>query len=111
MELQKLYEALLAEGCNQFYIDGIGGPQSDDVDCLGFHNGKWEVYYTERGQKDSPFFSSTDQAEAIRFYYGHIMKIDHWHLVAFTRSAAIVDSYEKQLEQANIKTIRNDIFR
>lgn len=48
MELRELYDIFIAEGCNRFYIDGMGGPQSDDVECLGTNSGKWEVYYIER---------------------------------------------------------------
>lgn len=109
MELGELYNKFIEEGCNRFYIDGIGGPQPDDVECLGLNNGKWEVYYIERGQKSNPIFSTIDKDEAIKFYYDYIMKIEHWHIVAFTRSLNILNSYKNELEKYGVRTIQNDI--
>ena len=44
MCLKDLYEKLIQDGYNNFYIDGIGGPMQDDVPCLGFDNQNWNVY-------------------------------------------------------------------
>ena len=109
MELNELHDNLISEGCNRFYIDGIGGPQSDDVERLGLTNGNWEVYYIERGKRSVAFFSTTDKDEAISFYYDYVMKIEHWHIVVFSRSIEIFNYYKKELEQYGIRTIQNDI--
>lgn len=110
MELKELYDKLLAEGCNRFYIDGIGGPQDDDVDRLGMDDGVlWKIYYFERGRSGEAFFSSPDKEEAIKYYYQHIMAMQHRHLVTFTRSFEIFIFYRFTLESHGIKTIQNDI--
>jgi len=109
MPLSTLYNKFISEGYINFYIDGIGGPQTDDVHCLGFNNPNWEVYYLERGQKSEPIFSSTNEEEAIKFYTDFVAKIEHWHLIAFTRSAEILNDFKSKLESKNIRTIQNDI--
>ncbi|MBK6833594.1 MAG: SPOR domain-containing protein [Bacteroidetes bacterium] len=87
----------------------MGGLQTDDVHCLGFNNPNWEVYYIERGQKSEPIFSSTNEEEAIRFYADFVSRIEHWHLITFTRSAEILNDFKSKLESKNIRTIQNDI--
>lgn len=109
MELQELYNKFIAEGCNRFFIEGVGGPQSDDVECLGLNNGLWEIYYIERGEKSTPIFSTPNKDEAIRYYHDHVMKIEHWHLVTFTRSFDILTSFKRVLEELGVRTIQNDI--
>jgi hypothetical protein len=109
MELQALYDKFISKGCNRFYIDGVGGPQSDDVECFGENNGQWEIYYIERGQKSKPLFSCTDKTEAIAYYYKHVLSLEHRHLIAFTRSNEIMASKKRALESFGIRTIQNDI--
>jgi hypothetical protein len=109
MDLKNLYDELLAHGCNRFYIEGIGGPQSDDIECLGYNDGKWEVYYTERGQKSKPLFSTPDMAEAVQFYHNHVMQLEHRHMVTFTRSPDVLTSYKTALERCGVRTVQNDI--
>lgn len=109
MELNDLHNKFLAEGFNRFFIEGIGGPCPDDVEVLGKIGPEWAVYYVERGQKSKPLFSSTSLALAIEFYYNHIASIEHWHLIAFTRSKTIVEARRAQLENLNIRVIQNDI--
>ena len=109
MELKELYKKFIDSGCNRFYINGIGGPIDDDVECLGLQNGIWEVYYIERGQKSNPSFTSTDKEEAINYYHDYILGKQHWHLIAFTRSFEKFDSYKTELENNGIKIIQNDI--
>lgn len=110
MELKELYDKLLAEGCNRFYIEGIGGPQEDDVERLRMYDGVlWKVQYFERGQPGEVLFSSADKKEAINYYYHHVMAMQHRHLVTFTRSFEIFIFYRFTLESHGIKTIQNDI--
>ncbi len=109
MPLTTLYNKFISEGYTNFYIDGVGGLQTDDVHCLGFTNPNWEVYYIERGQKSEPIFSSTNEEEAIKFYTDFVSRIEHWHLITFTRSAEILNDFKSKLESKNIRTIQNDI--
>jgi hypothetical protein len=109
MELKDLHDKLIAEGCNRFYIDGIGGLQSDDVECLGFNNGAWEVYYIERGVKNEPLFISENKQEAIKYYYKHITNQEHIHIVVFTRFRKLFNLKKEKLEQAGIKIFENNI--
>lgn len=109
MELTELYEKLLAEGCNRFYIEGVGGPVSDDVECLCLSNGKWNVSYVERGQKSKPVFSTDDKNEAVNFYFNHIMQFEHRHLITLTRSIQTLNFYKALAEKHGIRTIQNDI--
>jgi len=109
MRLTELYDKFISEGYTNFYIDGLGGPQLDDVHCLDFNDPNWEVYYMERGQKSEPIFSSTNEEEAIKFYTDFVSRIQHWHLIAFTRSAEILHDIKSKLESKNIRTIQNDI--
>ena len=109
MDLKNLYNDFLANGYVNFYIDGIGGPMQDDVHRLGFDGSIWEVYYIERGKKSQPIFSTTDKNAAIKYYTDFVSKIEHWHLIAFTRSSEIFNDFKCELEKLNIQTIQNDI--
>lgn len=109
MELNKLHDKFIAEGCNHFYIEGVGGPQSDDVEVLGERNGIWEICYVERGQKSSPLFSSTDKDEAIEYYTKHVLRIKHHHLVVMTRLTKKISEFKEQLTKHNIEFMQNDI--
>ncbi len=109
MELKELYDKFIAEGCNRFCIEGIGGQRFDDIERLEMNNGTWEVNYYERGRARDTLFSSVDKQEAIHFYDDFVMKIQHWHLVAFTRSFDVFNAYRATLESHGIRTIQNDI--
>lgn len=110
MDLQKLHDKLIAEGCStsNFHIEGIG-PLGSDVFCLGEEFGVWEVFYSERGTKGEVLFSNPIKERAIQFFYDYILRIDHWHLITFTRSEELFHTYKKRLSDAGIKTIQNDI--
>lgn len=109
MELKELYDKLIAEGCIRFCIEGVGGQRFDDIERLEMNNGKWEVRYYERGHAWDTLFSSKDKQEAIRFYEDFVMSMHHWHLVVFSRSADIFNSYKLILESHGIRTFQNDI--
>lgn len=111
MELQELCDKLISEGCNRFSIEGIGEQVYDDVERLGMVDGKWAVYYMERGQKSTPIFSTTSKDEAIDFYYDYVKKIEHWHIIAFTRSADVIAERKKILENAGIRVVQNAILQ
>lgn len=63
----------------------------------------------ERGIKYKPIYSSKDKSATVQFYEDFISKIEHWHLVAFTRSKTILNDIQRKLEKLNIRTIQNDI--
>ena len=107
-DLQELYDKLIAEGCNRFCIEGIGEQLFDDVDRLSFSEGIGEVHYMERGQKSELIFSA-DKDTAIKFYHDHILKFRHTHLIACTRSLDLVNTLNQKLDNAALKTVRNDI--
>ncbi len=109
MELQELYNKMISEGFNRFYIEGIGGPVCDDVECLGQNGQEWAVYYIERGQKSSPRFTTNSQVEAMDYYYKHVASIEHWHMILFTRSKSLMELRRTELENQNIRVIQNDI--
>lgn len=109
MELRELYNKMISEGFNRFYIEGIGGPVFDDVECLGKIGSEWAVYYVERGQKSNPMFTSNSQDEAVDYYYKRVASIEHWHMIVFTRSKSLMEERRKTLENQNIRVIQNDI--
>jgi|SRR5690554_248477 len=109
MELKELHDKFISEGCNRFYIEGVGGPQSDDVEVLGQRGGVWEVCYIERGQKNSPIFSSSSKKEAVEFYIKHVLSIRHHHVAVMTRSEQIIKKYKNLFDSNGIKFLQNDI--
>ncbi|MDR6923632.1 MULTISPECIES: hypothetical protein [Chryseobacterium] len=109
MELNELYNQLIAEGCVRFCIEGVGGQRYDDMERLEMKAGQWQINYYERGQVVETLFSSPDKQEAIRFYHDYVMKIHHCHLVVFTRSLSVFNWYKDILESLDIKTMQNDI--
>jgi hypothetical protein len=38
-----------------------------------------------------------------------VTKIEHWHIITFTRSLDIFNTYKAKLDAAGIRTIQNDI--
>jgi len=108
MNTQQLEQRLLAEGCspNNFSIRSTG---CGDLFCLDERNGKWTVFYTERGIDSEPIFECTSEEEACDFYYDYIKKIDHWHLVGFFAEESSAIKLQKQLASIGVNFIRNDI--
>jgi len=109
LELIELYDKFISDRCNRFYIEGIGGPQSDDVEVLGERNGLWEICYMERGQKSSPLFSSSSKKEAIEFYINHVFSIKHHHLAVITRSEQIMKKYKAMFVSNGVEVWQNNI--
>ena len=108
-ELKGLYDEFINEGFSQFFIEGVGGPTSDDVEILGFNDGTWEICYVERGQKQKPIFSSADKKEAVECYRKHVYRIRHHHLASFTRSKEKTEKIKLLLSDNNIVYWQNDI--
>lgn len=108
MKLYKLYAKLKKEGCNKFCIIGIGGLEND-CDCLLKVNGRWEIFYSERGQRSQSVFSTFRIDEAISFYFNHVIKTEHMHIVVSTRSSDLLYKFKSEIEKLGIKIIQNDI--
>jgi hypothetical protein len=52
----------------------LNGGLPNEAYCIGYNNGYWEVYYSERGNKtDLKKFKSED--EACMFFYSSISKL------------------------------------
>ena len=111
VKLNKLRDELIFGGCNNFFISEISGNISpkNDVFCLSFNGIEWEVYYTERGIDDKAIFSTKNIDEAIDYFKRHILKMEHLHMILFTRSKYKVNEYKKILENNGIDMIQNNI--
>ena len=109
MNISELKKKLLEEGCNplNFCIGSKGA--ASDICCLTKNNGRWSVYYTERGSNSEPVFESDSEAEACEYYYHQIMAMEHRHNVGFFEDEASAIRLQKELEAEGIHTIRNDM--
>lgn len=107
MNATEVRERLLAEGCspNNFVVQGHGS----DVFCLALEDGVWSVFYTERGIDSPPIFSSPSEETACQFFFDHVMKMQHWHMVGFFEDEASARAMEDRLSAAGIRAIRNDM--
>ena len=84
MELSKLYDELLNIGVkeDEIYLHGLYGSTDDnDKLCLavkvGKHTAIWEVYYKERGIKDSIREFDTE-SKACEYYLKEMKKIEKY---------------------------------
>ncbi|MDD5262970.1 MAG: hypothetical protein PHD76_14090 [Methylacidiphilales bacterium] len=109
MTISELESKLLAEGCNKhrFAIGARG--MADDAFCLVQKNGKWEVFYTERGCDSSPIFSAESETEACAFFYRHILSLEHWHIVGSFLDEADAVKLEARVRELGAVPIRNDV--
>lgn len=107
MNASETYEKLLAEGCNRQNF-AIHHSQSDAY-CLAQREGKWAVFYSERGLDSAPEYESTSEEDAADFFYKCIMRQTHWHIVGFFKDEADAIALEKALQSMGIKPIRNDM--
>ena len=107
MNASIIEEVLIAEGCNKsnFVVKATGS----DVYCLDNRNGKWVVFYTERGLDSEPIYVSDSEESACNFFYNFIMNIQHWHIVGFFKTEAEAAELEGKLATVGIPSIRNDI--
>lgn len=107
MNTEELKKQLLAEGCNEnnFAILSRGS----DTFCLDKRGTRWEVFYSERGDDSEPIFSSESEEDACEFFFNHIMKQQHWHIVGFFKSETEARELESKLVSIGVKPIRNDI--
>lgn len=109
MNIQVLNQRLLDEGCNpgRFNI----GPRGivTDIDCLDQVDGVWQVFFTERGRDDPPFFTTTSEEEACEFYFKHIMSMRQDHMVGFFHKEENARALMENLEQHGLAPIQDKI--
>jgi len=109
MDLSELKKKLVEEGCNSNnYCIGSSCSKSD-IYCLSEKNGKWSIFYTERGSNAAPTFESQSEEEACDFYYKKIMSIEHWHNVGFFESDEPALKLQDELKAAGITCINDEI--
>jgi hypothetical protein len=109
MNIHELAQRLTEEGCNpNYYAIGSRGSASDAY-CLTHNGQEWQVYYTERGQDQSPEYSSKSEEEACEYFFGFIMKMRHDHLVGFFRSEASANELRARLENQKLHPFQDKI--
>lgn len=78
--------------------------------CLMQLDGRWAVFFSERGLDQAPIFTSDDEAAACQFYFDFTMRMRHQHAVAFLRSKPAADAVQQQLAAAGIASIRHEMY-
>lgn len=73
MTRQELEEKLIAEDINPVDYSLYGGLPNEAF-CLNKTNGKWEVYYSERGNKTGLKVFSNEN-EACMYFYNELMQL------------------------------------
>lgn len=108
MNIEELKTRLEEEGCSKmnYAIEESGS----DVFCLQNQNGKWRIFYTERGRDQEPMFESDDEAEACDYFFTFMMtKIRHSHMVGFFVSKQHAEEMQSILNENGIPNYRNDM--
>lgn len=104
MTLTQLKKQLHAAGCSPSNYH-LGEPDGiSDVYCLAQRNNKWHFFYTERGKDNPPEKVFSNEAEACRFYYAFVMKMQHFHLIGFYQSLENLQKHAQFLQQHEIAT-------
>ncbi len=102
MNLQELRQQLEAAGCNpDSYAIGTRGNASDAY-CLTYNGRQWQVYYTERGHDDAPFYVADDEAQACEFFLRYILALRHDHCVGIFRSREAADALATRLTDLGV---------
>src|SRR5215212_4474733 len=109
MNIRELQQRLEAEGCNpHLYAVGSRGTASDAF-CLTSNGTQWQVFYTERGQDQSPIFASSSEEAACEFFFKYITGMRHNHLVGFFRSEAAAQALLERLAQLGLASSHDKI--
>lgn len=107
LKAKNLHKLLLAEGCNPQNFSIMSSKH--DAMCLNLKDGRWVVYYSERGADQPPLFSAEDEQEACEFFYDHVLGMEHWHLVGFFKEERDALLLEGEMKEAGLHPFRNDI--
>jgi hypothetical protein len=100
MTTAELARRLEAEGANPATYD-IGRRSYDGV-CLLHEEGRWAVFYSERGRDQLPMFTSADESAACEYYLKFVLAQPQYHAVGFFRSAKAAQALRAQLEQQGL---------
>jgi len=102
MTVQALSRRLLEQGCNPArYVIGPRG-QASDVFCLDHRNGRWRVFYTERGRDEEPVHAGDDEAQACAFFFRLVMSMRHDHCVGFFRCETQARALQGRLQEIGV---------
>lgn len=102
MNIRDLAQRLAEEGCNpSAYSIGSRGNASDAF-CLTHQDGRWRVFYTERGLDSVPMFEAESETDACEYFLRHILSLRHDHCVGFFRSAQQAQTLCERLLAADI---------
>jgi len=109
MNILKLKQRLLEEGCNpSSYAIGSRGSASDAY-CLTHNGQEWQVYYTERGVDGTPEFTSADEGEACEYFFNFMMKFRHAHCVGFFQSETNANAMQEKLQKHGLHPFQDKI--
>ena len=107
MTTAELTKQLVEEGCNpaNYAINTRGS----DVFCLLNDGLQWSVFYSERGDDQSPIFTSPSESEACFFYLSFMRKVRQDHCVGFLKSEAAANELQIKLQQLGLTVIADQI--
>ncbi len=110
MTIDELAERLLAAGCVPgSYALGARGAASDAF-CLVRSGSLWQIFYTERGVDQAPFFESASEAEACEYFYRALTSLRHEHCVGFFRSSDAAQALVDRLAGQGLNARQDQIF-
>ncbi len=69
MKIDDLEKRLIEENCPRVY--SLKGGLPNEEYCIGFNNGSWEVYYSERGIKSGLKIFDNEE-DACEYFYNNI---------------------------------------
>ena len=107
MKVKDLKQKLLSEGCSESIFAILS--RKSDAFCLNKKDGKWAVFYSERGRDSNPIYTSNNEEDACKFFFNYILKQQHWHIVGFFKTESEAIKLGKKLKAIGIEPIRNDI--
>ncbi len=109
MTISELRQRLQAAGCSSANYH-LGEPhQVTDVYCLALRNGRWHVFYTERGNDSPPEKIFNNETEACQFFHDFVMRMRHLHLVGFYQSSEAFQQHMLFLQQQGFTTVSDQI--
>lgn len=109
MIFSELEKQLAAAGCSSANYH-LGEPNgASDVYCLAQRNGRWHLFYTERGQDHYPEKIFDDESAACQYFHDFVMNMRHLHLVGLYQSPEIQQQHARFLQQNGILTTTDQI--
>lgn len=104
LNLVELAQRLEAEGCNPgSYALGTRGSASDAF-CLIHDGTAWQVFYTERGVNQEPFYTAASEVDACVYFFDYITRFRHDHCVGFFRTQQAATDLRERLALSGVAT-------